>query len=589
MITNLLSSHRRNRHQKLMPTMSPASAIASGNLTPYSNQQLYAKLSFKDQSQLTSNALEHMNGDYHWSRSDQTYFDVTCPALPLQMGKSRMLKQKAKSHSSAPSLTTSSSPKSKLQTTSSSSAPSLISSSLKSATNTTVQPKQHQQQQQQRSNKNKRTLPPILQISIYSKTNNNNASKWGSDKKKNADYLIGKCSINVLRILSGKTPYFDEWVSIHNDSQQQQHHKNNKKGGDQDEAAAGRVRIVIEYEPTDPPPRPGDICTFANVYPLVEEMYPIPLHSIIQHKSTFRGPVRASTSMSTLSTTSLSSSACTPSTAYNNTSTTITQCYPKTYIVEEVVGDHIVLSYTTPIENWTCTFEVHRYLLLCIERHQATVEKYKERVLDLCDNISQSPAMEVITKTVETLPDEGLVYVGAELLGGSVDLLGRWWEVGVDGIVEDVVDGINLDGRYSHYSDEEVEENDVGNDSAEVSNSLQHEQYTSMASQPSSALDRSETSSSQVEERKALPGMPCCPITGQPMIDPVVAADGHTYERTAIARWLCTSNRSPLTGGILAHSELVPNYLLLSSYESKLQEDDEEYVDEATSGLLDVL
>ena len=65
MITNLLSSHRRNRHQKLMPTMSPASAIASGNLTPYSNQQLYAKLSFKDQSQLTSNALEHMNGDYH--------------------------------------------------------------------------------------------------------------------------------------------------------------------------------------------------------------------------------------------------------------------------------------------------------------------------------------------------------------------------------------------------------------------------------------------------------------------------------------------------------------------------------------------
>ena len=73
------------------------------------------------------------------------------------------------------------------------------------------------------------------------------------------------------------------------------------------------------------------------------------------------------------------------------------------------------------------------------------------------------------------------------------------------------------------------------------------------------------------------------------MIDPVVAADGHTYERTAIARWLCTSNRSPLTGGILAHSELVPNYLLLSSYESKVQEDDEEYVDEASSGLLDVL
>ena len=31
------------------------------------------------------------------------------------------------------------------------------------------------------------------------------------------------------------------------------------------------------------------------------------------------------------------------------------------------------------------------------------------------------------------------------------------------------------------------------------------------------------------------------------------------------ARWLPTSNHSPLTGEMLAHSELVPNYLLLSS------------------------
>jgi hypothetical protein len=67
------------------------------------------------------------------------------------------------------------------------------------------------------------------------------------------------------------------------------------------------------------------------------------------------------------------------------------------------------------------------------------------------------------------------------------------------------------------------------------------------------------------EARDPLPGMPCCPITGEPMLDPVVAADGHTYERAAIARWLQTSDKSPLTGGILAHKELVPNYMLLSS------------------------
>jgi hypothetical protein len=62
-----------------------------------------------------------------------------------------------------------------------------------------------------------------------------------------------------------------------------------------------------------------------------------------------------------------------------------------------------------------------------------------------------------------------------------------------------------------------------------------------------------------------LPNMPACPITGEPMIEPVVAADGHTYERAAIARWLSESDKSPLTGSVLAHKELVPNYMLLSS------------------------
>ena len=48
-------------------------------------------------------------------------------------------------------------------------------------------------------------------------------------------------------------------------------------------------------------------------------------------------------------------------------------------------------------------------------------------------------------------------------------------------------------------------------------------------------------------------------------MDPVVAADGHTYERSAIARWLQTSDKSPMTGSVLFHKELVPNYGLLSS------------------------
>lgn len=51
-----------------------------------------------------------------------------------------------------------------------------------------------------------------------------------------------------------------------------------------------------------------------------------------------------------------------------------------------------------------------------------------------------------------------------------------------------------------------------------------------------------------------------CPITHDVMMDPVVSADGYTYERAAIARWFETSRKSPVTGQILPHTDLVPNH-----------------------------
>ena len=43
------------------------------------------------------------------------------------------------------------------------------------------------------------------------------------------------------------------------------------------------------------------------------------------------------------------------------------------------------------------------------------------------------------------------------------------------------------------------------------------------------------------------------------MMDPVIAADGHTYERTAVQHWLQGSSLSPVTGDKLPHNRLVPN------------------------------
>ena len=49
-----------------------------------------------------------------------------------------------------------------------------------------------------------------------------------------------------------------------------------------------------------------------------------------------------------------------------------------------------------------------------------------------------------------------------------------------------------------------------------------------------------------------------CPISHELMEDPVLASDGHAYERREIFRWLCTHNTSPLTGSVLPNKFLTP-------------------------------
>lgn len=56
-----------------------------------------------------------------------------------------------------------------------------------------------------------------------------------------------------------------------------------------------------------------------------------------------------------------------------------------------------------------------------------------------------------------------------------------------------------------------------------------------------------------------------CPITQEMMKDPVIAADGYTYERNAIQDWLQQQNRSPMTNQPLEHKMLTPNRVLKSA------------------------
>ena len=58
-----------------------------------------------------------------------------------------------------------------------------------------------------------------------------------------------------------------------------------------------------------------------------------------------------------------------------------------------------------------------------------------------------------------------------------------------------------------------------------------------------------------------------CPISYEIMNDPVIAADGQTYERKNISTWLTNSNKSPKTNEVLKSKVLQPNYALRASIE----------------------
>jgi hypothetical protein len=221
------------------------------------------------------------------------------------------------------------------------------------------------------------------------------------------------------------------------------------------------------------------------------------------------------------------------------------------YTVQEVDGDEVTIGATSP-EGWLTTVLVRRHMLVCQERHVGLNEAAAAEWATLGERLGRSPLLQVVQGNVSRVPDEGLVVVGQEALGHAQSLLQRWLQGGLGTAVADVRHATNWDGHSMPTVEESLD----------------------LPSPPEVVLDDSTILAVEDEEEEEvdarnrsdiLPNMPFCPISQEPMRDPVVAADGHTYERAAIARWLQTSDKSPLTGGVLAHKELVPNYMLLSS------------------------
>ncbi|XP_019071644.2 U-box domain-containing protein 33 isoform X3 [Solanum lycopersicum] len=75
------------------------------------------------------------------------------------------------------------------------------------------------------------------------------------------------------------------------------------------------------------------------------------------------------------------------------------------------------------------------------------------------------------------------------------------------------------------------------------------------------------------EEHCDIPSYFICPIFQEIMQDPVVAADGFTYEAEALRGWLDSGHEtSPMTNLTLSHKNLVPNHALRSAIQEWLQQ-----------------
>jgi len=75
------------------------------------------------------------------------------------------------------------------------------------------------------------------------------------------------------------------------------------------------------------------------------------------------------------------------------------------------------------------------------------------------------------------------------------------------------------------------------------------------------------------EAKDGTPADYLCPITLRLMADPVIAADGHSYERNAIQEWFEHKRTSPKTNRSLSSLTLISNHTLKAAIQSHLSDE----------------
>ncbi|OIT21330.1 PREDICTED: U-box domain-containing protein 44-like [Nicotiana attenuata] len=103
---------------------------------------------------------------------------------------------------------------------------------------------------------------------------------------------------------------------------------------------------------------------------------------------------------------------------------------------------------------------------------------------------------------------------------------------------------------------------------------LQMDQIIALLERADAATSRQEKEKKYFTKRKSLGSQPLepllsfyCPITREVMTDPVETPSGHTFERSAIDKWLAEGNLCPMTSTPLNNTMLRPNKTLRQSIE----------------------
>ena len=100
--------------------------------------------------------------------------------------------------------------------------------------------------------------PPLLTVGVFHSNSDMSLKKQKYTSGDSNDVFLGMATVNLTQLLTGKCR-FDEWLPL--------------SGGSQDNQNAS-VRLVCEYEPSDPPPHKDDVVEFTrfcrppDLYPL---------------------------------------------------------------------------------------------------------------------------------------------------------------------------------------------------------------------------------------------------------------------------------------------------------------------------------